>query len=306
MAREEYDHILTRLIGILTKLSDGEKVTTKELSEEFSVSVRTIQKDIKDHLKYFDIKRDKQHRLYFAEGTSMAKTNLKNDELMLVSLALSAFKDVSDFDDMADSVLRKLLYPKNFNPYYIKYEDIEDIPISSIMIQEIKAAIRDQNHLKIKGVKGDIIVEPYKIVAYDGIWYLVAKDEFDNKTKTFMINRINDVDTIYNKHKVTQQEVQEIIDKTHSAWYVEGNCYEVKIKVYPNIAIYFKQKDFLQSQKIEQELQDGSLIVTFEVSHDEDIDNIIKSWLPDIEVLEPKRYANKIKKELQDYLKRIN
>jgi len=79
----------------------------------------------------------------------------------------------------------------------------------------------------------------------------------------------------------------------------------VIVKVYPNIAHFFKVKDFLQSQKIEEKLSDGSLIVSFEVSHDEDIDNIIKSWLPDIEVLEPKRYAKKIKQELENYIRRI-
>jgi predicted DNA-binding transcriptional regulator YafY len=74
---------------------------------------------------------------------------------------------------------------------------------------------------------------------------------------------------------------------------------------YNEIAIYFKRKDFLQSQVIEKELDNGSLIVSFEVSHDEDVDNIIKSWLPHIEVIEPKRYKNKIISELENYLKKV-
>jgi predicted DNA-binding transcriptional regulator YafY len=47
-------------------------------------------------------------------------------------------------------------------------------------------------------------------------------------------------------------------------------------------------KEFIQSQKIEQEFADGSLHISFEVSHDEDVDNIIKAWLPHVEILEPK------------------
>ena len=40
-----------------------------------------------------------------------------------------------------------------------------------------------------------------------------------------------------------------------------------------------------KSQEIEEKLEDGSLIINFEISHDEDIDNIIKSWLPHIEII---------------------
>jgi len=225
---------------------------------------------------------------------------------MLVSLALSQFKDVSDFNKLTNSTLKKLLQPKIFNPYFIKQDDLEDIDIDSNLIENLELAIKEQKHIKILSSRGDIVVEPYKIAAYDGIWYLVAKDEIDKKTKTFMLSRIKDIKILPNKHKISQEKIQKILDTTHSAWFEEGQCYEVKIKVYSNIAHYFKQKDFLQSQVIQDELSDGSLIVTFEVSHDEDIDNIIKSWLPDIEVIEPKRYAKKIKEELENYLRRIS
>ena len=40
--------------------------------------------------------------------------------------------------------------------------------------------------------------------------------------------------------------------------------------------------------------------------NDEDIDNIIKSWLPHIEIIEPIRFKEKLKNELKDYLLKIN
>ena len=76
----------------------------------------------------------------------------------------------------------------------------------------------------------------------------------------------------------------------HCGFYSWLTNFDIVIKVYASIAPYFKAKNFLQSQVIEEELKDGSLIVSFEVSHYEDADNIIKSWLPDIEVLEPLEY----------------
>lgn len=304
--KKDYDKTLTRLIGILSKLSNNERYNSKELAEEYNVTVRTIQKDIYERLISFPIIKDNEGKFIFMEGFSLNKSLLSHDEMMLISLALSQFEDVSDFDKLTKTSMKKLLSPHFINPYYVKQEDIEDIDTDSSLIEELEDAIRLQNHILIQSSRGDIEVEPYKIAAYDGIWYLLAKDEMDQKIKTFMLKRIKRIKTLPNKHKVSQKYIEQVLDKTHSAWFEEGASYKVKVKVYPKISHYFKQRDFLQSQEIEEEYDDGSLIVSFEVSHDEDIDNIIKSWIPDIEVIEPKRYMEKIKVELENYLKKIS
>lgn len=304
--KKDYDKTLTRLVGILTKLSHDERYTTQEYAQEYNVGVRTIQKDFREKLGGFAITKDCDGRHIFQEGFTLNKTILSNDEMMLVSLALSQFEEVSDFDRLTSSTLKKLLNPKVFNPYYVKQEDLEDIDIDSVVVARLEDAIKYQNHVNIVIRNNTLEVEPYKISNFDGIWYLFAKDERDQKTKTFMISKIKKVDILPNKHTTTQSQVDQTLEKVHSAWFEDGNCFDVLVKVNSNISYYFKNKEFLQSQNIEEELEDGSLIVSFEVSHDEDIDNIIKSWLPDIEVLEPTRYRDKIKKELTEYLKRIS
>jgi len=56
------------------------------------------------------------------------------------------------------------------------------------------------------------------------------------------------------------------------------------------------------TQNILEEKSCGSLIVEFKVTHYEDIDNIIKAWLPDIRILEPISYKEKFEQELKSYL----
>lgn len=303
--KEQYDKALTRLIGILSKLSNNERFNTQELAKEYNVGQRTIQKDIYERLISFPIGKDSDGKFMFEYGFSLNKSLFNNDETILISLALSQFEDVNDFNKISDSILKKLLNPSTFNPYFIKQDDIESIKIDSTLIETLEQAIEYQNHILIKSVRGNIQVEPYKIVAYDGIWYLVAKDEEDGKTKTFMLSHIKDIKILPNKHRVSQSYIEQLLNKTHSAWFEEGNCFKVIIKVYSDIAQYFEKRKFLQSQNIEKKLDNGSLIVSFNVSHIEDIDNIIKSWLPDIEVLEPIDYRDKINNELKTYLKRI-
>ncbi len=59
---KSYDKTLPRLILILTKLSNDERPTIKELANEFGVGVRTIQRDIYERLAYFPIEKDSEDK----------------------------------------------------------------------------------------------------------------------------------------------------------------------------------------------------------------------------------------------------
>lgn len=304
--KHDYDRTVTRLITILSKFSQNEIVNPKDLAEEFNVSIRTIQKDLKDKLMpNFPIYMHKRGEYRLSEGASITKSYLTNDEMIILSLSLSKFKDVSDFDKTTDNLLKKLLKPNLNNPYFMKNDDVEDLDIDSKIVQTLEDAIEYQNIIEVNTKISSKIVEAYKMANYGGIWYLFARDTKDNKIKTFMISKIKSVNLTSKKHTFPKHSIEQILHKSHSPYYQDGNSFDVKVKVYKEIAHLFEQKEFLQSQEIEQKLEDGSLIINFEISHDEDIDNIIKSWLPHIEILEPIRFRDKLKNELKEYLEKI-
>ncbi|MEA2091154.1 MAG: WYL domain-containing protein, partial [Campylobacterota bacterium] len=268
MAKKEYDKILTRLIRILKKLSDNERPTTKELADEFNVGVRTIQNDFKKTLSCYPIERDKENRYLFQNGFSLNRAFLDSDEMIVLNLALSQFDDINNMDSIKDRIYKKIVTKSFFNPYYIKQDDLEDIDTESPLIEELEANIEQNEILRVKLPTKTIEIEPYKIANFDGFWYLFAKDLSDEKTKTFKLSELKDIKKIYKRHTTPIKKVESILDKTHSAFYEDGNSFEVIIKVYPEAAIYFENRDFLQSQKIIQEFKDGSLEVSFEVTHD--------------------------------------
>jgi len=305
MAKKDYDKILTRLMQILTKLSNDERPNTRELAEEFGVTMRTIQKDINQTLCNFSITKDSNGRFMFYEGFSLQRTILDADELMFLNIALSQFDDVSNIDKIKHRIFQKLINTNFHNPYFIKQDDIEDLDIDSPKIEKLEKLIKDDAIVQLELKNKDIETELYKIVNYDGFWYLFAKDLSDNRTKTFKLSEIKNIIHTDKYHKTSQQKIEAILDKTHSAFYSDGNSFEVIIKVYQEAAIYFKNKDFLESQKILKQNEDGSLEVSFEISHDEDIDNIIKAWLPHVEILKPKRFRDKMLNELKNYIKRV-
>ena len=299
---QKYDKALTRLVKILTMLSLDERPTTLSLSKEFRVSKRTIQTDIYKRLLSFSIEKDSNGRFKFTDGFSLDRSTLNKSEMKLLSLVLTDFKDIEHSNKTSESILQKLLLPDFFNPYYIKKDELERLDINSSIVKELEYAIKSNTTIKILSNDTYTDVEAFKITAYDGFWYLFARDINDAKIKTFMLSNIKEVQLLNTTHKTDQSEIESILRKTQSPWFDDTNTYSVTIEVYKEISHYFLKRNFLQSQEIVEQKDDGSLIVRFEITHDEDLDNIIKSWLPHIKVIAPNRFKQKIKSELQEYL----
>ena len=302
---KDYDKALTRLIGILTKLSNNEQPTSIELALEYGVSQRTIQNDIAKNLMYYPIRKTTGHRYMFEDGYNLKQTVLSNDEIIFLNLALSQFNDVEDIDKVKDSIYKKIISKNFYSPYFIKQDDLEDIDIDSPFISKLEALIKDQEIAQIEFTRTTKELELYKIAAFDGFWYLFAKDLSDGKTKTFKLSHIKKIKPQARYYKTPKEHIEGILEKVHSAFFDEGNTFRVLIEVEAEVAQYFAHKEFLSSQIIEKKNEDGSLIISFEVTHDEDIDNIIKAWLPHVQVLEPVRYRNKLLLELKTYIQKV-
>ncbi len=306
MAKRDYDKILTRLIGILTKLSHRELLDSQEFAEIYGVTKRTIQKDMYTRLNSFPIEKNSNGKFKFIDGYSLDKSVLGADEMILISLSLSQFDDMKYFHNISDTILNKLLHPKLSNPYFIKQNQLAAINTNPKLHSQLKRVIKNQHIIEIIFGEKTFEVEPYKLTNFDGFWYLFAQDLKTKKMKNYILSEIKKLKDLNKHYKMSPEKIDNILKNVHSAWFEDGIAYTVKIKVNKNIAHYFKQRNFLYSQKILKEFENGDLHLSFDVTHDEDIDNIIKSWLPDIEVLEPKRYKEKIISELRDYLAKID
>jgi len=301
--KEKYtDSILTRLVKILQMLSEEELPTKERLMEEFDVSEKTIQRDIK-RLHFFPIEKNEFKQYHFTEGFSLNKATLKNDEMLFVYLSLSQIKDINkNFEKTTHDIFSKLLTPRYTSAYHIKANSFENIDIDSQLLNDIENAISLKNTIYLALPNREFLLEPYKVVSFDGIWYLFGRDTEDEKIKTVFIHQIKNMEIRKEKFDLTKP-VDEILDNVHSAWFDDGNSMKVTIKVHVNAAFNFKLKKILPSQKILEEYEDGSLKVEFCVTTEEDIDNTIKAWIPDVELLAPKTYRNKLRKELEEYLK---
>jgi predicted DNA-binding transcriptional regulator YafY len=273
-----------------------------DLMEEFNMSDRNINRDLAKLKLFFPIEKNKLKQYHFSDGFTLNKTTLKNDEMLFVYLSLSQIKDINkNFEKATHSIFSKLLTPRYEPAYHIKSNSFENIDIDSSLLNDIESAIEYKNSIFLTLPNRGFTLEPYKVVSFDGIWYLFGRDINDKKIKTVFIHQIKKLEIKEKKFNI-EKPIDEILENVHSAWFEDGNCMEVIIKVHGNIAYNFKLKKILPSQEILEEYEDESLLVKFTVTTEEDIDNIIKAWLPNIEIISPKSYRDKLVKELEKYI----
>ena len=301
---QDHDRLSQRLALILHKLANDERPTAEELAEEFGVSLRTIQRDIGQRLHIFPIEKDSIGRYRFMEGFGLDKSVLRDEEILLVMLGLSQIEGIGDgVKHAVDTIVRKLVVPGLHSPYYIKPEIYEPFDMDSPAANLLEEAIAKSRLVTFDYRGKERTVEPYRIASFDGLWYLFARDTETEKIRTYQAAAIR-------SPKLRQQtydapDIASVLEHVHSAWFEDGSCFTVTLRVAPPIADYFRRKKHLSTQRIAEELPDGSLLVTFEVSHEEDIDNLIKAWLPHIEIVSPLSMRNRLVEELKDYLERM-
>lgn len=302
---KEYDKILFRLTDILTKLSSGETPSLSELALEYNVSIRTIQRDIYTRLNKFPIVINESKRLQFTTGFSLNRIRLSVEEIMTITLSLELIKNKGkEFQKASQNLMDKILYEKVFMPYYIKPTPSEYINMDSSILNVLEEAITHSNLIKVTyKTSEEQILAPIKIINFDGFWYLLSKEEIE--VSIDMISMIQKVSLLEQRHTLSALE-KKLYESAHTPFFNTKTHFYVTLKVSPRVAHYFKLKTYLPSQKICEEKSDGSLIISFDVSHFEEIDNLVKSWLPDIQILAPISYKEAFENELKNYLKHLH
>jgi len=295
---------MVRRIQIIQRIELGEVMTTKSLGIDFSVTQRVIQEDIKNVLRHFGITTNDNHELILNAPIPYKKTSLYEEERQTLALGLSQVEDIDqEYSDRVKRIAKKTYVENVETPFFIKAETFEPFHNKRELVKDLKRAIK--NHLKIEIFFEGKSIElfPYKIASFEGIWYLLADGIEDDSIRNYMISHVEDY-FITNERFEPITNLEEILETMESEWFVEGTSFEVIVKVYPEIAEYFNLKKHLDSQELLETYPDGSLKISFDVSHDEDIDNLIKSWLPHIEVLSPLRFRERIRNELIQYLEK--
>ena len=301
---------MIRLGQILRIFMEKEKVSSTWLSEYFRTTPRTIQRDLLLLKKSGFPLHEIQKGCY-----TLSKDLIKNLEVFDdTELALVvALKNIvgqlgTPFQKAADDVLDRLCDCVTNMPVFVKLDD--PIPMEPSLINRMVKAIREKRKVGFQygGNKGthDVQMEPYRVVYFSGFWYLIGSETATGILKRYALDRIRDFRLLKSGFRSIPDNLDCVLRESANIWFSGNKNIEVVVWIDAKVSHYFKRKKMFPSQEIKEERPDGSLIVTFRVGYHEAIRPMLKSWIPNIVILEPKDFKNELLKDVKEWIKRQN
>lgn len=310
-----------RVLELLKRFNDGKKVCIEALGNEVlweGKSEKTIRRDL-DVIKLifpesFELIRGDKG-CYKAITKKAFENFLTPETISMMAQVynvaqksnLFANIDLSDSDKrLLESQLKKSkdCYMFIDKPYENKKSDYQ-------LFKEMENAIHHQQHLMVKYSVNDktevMDVKPYKILFINQNFYLVCEVvDSQYELTQLRVSNIAEVQMVpkqFHKNYEIEDFIKEI--QTPFSTYRSGfkkHMINVTVEVKKEKARFFKAKNSLPSQRIVEQKPDGDLVLSFRVTQELEIEELIKKWLPHIRVIEPLSLKEKIENELREYL----
>lgn len=309
--RMEHDTLAMRLVLILKKLIGGESFTIEDLSREFGVSKRTIQRDLNERFNFLEIVRDKEGSyclgkasfgLYglrdirdFALFSGIGELYPKLDESMLNEIlnsktSSSPFAPPPILDE--NNQPTKSLTPK----ILIKNHHIESSAKIAHIFSQLKKASCHYQKAKFTYKEKEREANPYALTHHNGVWYLLAEER--GVLKYFTLSKISCL-KILKGFKPSKKIIDEI-NQSLTAW-VSQNPILVRLRISNAAREYIFRKNFLIKYKILEE-SPTDFIVECYFAYVGEVLNLVKCFLPYIRILSPESLQEQLEDELKSYL----
>jgi len=302
-----------RVIEILKDLNAGKLLCIENLAYAYDTSPRSIRRDfelIKDI--FGEILINPRKGCYQVITKTILEDTLTSTELYTLKniLQLSEKSSLALTHTIDGNVKQSLVKQDTQNIYKFNHKPYEDIYTYKDKFKLLEQAIQYKKEIKIVYSNDEKVntffLQPHKIIFINENFYLVS----NSKKYLFLLSRVALIKELEFTGKNFQYDygLLEFTDQMQTPWAIyKKNWKELLINVIILIpqkqAKYFKLKKFMPSQKIIHEDDHHNIYVKFTVTSQNEMDGLIKQWIPYIKVLEPKELKNKFHNISKKYYK---
>jgi len=102
--------------------------------------------------------------------------------------------------------------------------------------------------------------EPYRVVHFEGFWYVVARDKTSGVIKQYALDKIKNFKTLGKCFKWVPLDLDRTLEESANIWFSETRHIEVLVEVDSSCAHYFKRRKMFPTQEIRPNSGDTILI----------------------------------------------
>lgn len=220
---------LSRLTAILTQLQTKRLLTATELASKFSVSIRTIYRDIRaleqagipigteEGKGYFLLEHYRLPPVMFTE--SQANALIIAEQLVLKNKDTSFVKDYLEAIDKIKAVLKHNIKDKaNLLAERTRFVQNINSEKNSNNLSELQFALTNFTLTKIdytneENISTNRLIEPFALLSTNENWLLVAWCRLREEFRYFRLDRIKKVEMLSEKFSPHNMTLQEFFDK---------------------------------------------------------------------------------------------
>ncbi len=300
-----------RVLNILNRLNEG-PVRVGDLSEEFAVSGRSIQRDLERiNLTGFHLDTPQKGVYTFAPGVSLNSFNLTSDQLSVLVLMREMAGGLGGaIKEAFDKIFARATASTASDSYFYSVGPRALNPLTRKFYEDIIFAIERRKKLKVsyaaaEGTRERVLC-PVKILASENFFYMMAAVD-GGKTGQFpkyRVDRIRSLEILPDEFTPPSPElIKKIIGPATTIWGVnEGRKMKVELKAVGAAADFLQSKEILPLQKVSKPSPDGSVTVKAVIHHPMELVPLVLHWMPEITITEPRELRNEVKRRIAAYL----
>ena len=300
-----------RVLNILNRLNEG-PVRISDLSAEFGVSERSIQRDIERiNLTGFHLDTPQKGLYAFANGVSLKNFNLTSEQLsVLVLMREMAGGQGGAIKDAFDKIFDRATASGSADSPFYSVGSRALNPLTRKFYEDIVFAIENSKKLKVlyaatEGLKKRVLC-PVKILASENFFYMMAAVDPGKAGQyhKYRVDRIKSLEILPDEFIPPPPGlIKKIIGPATTIWGVnEGSRIKLVIRAEGAAADFLQSKEILPRQKISKPAADGSVTVNAVIRHPMEVVPLVLHWMPEITILEPAALRAEAKKRIDAYL----
>lgn len=276
----DYDTILTRLTRIIQRLQAGETLRVPQLAEEFGVSRKTIQRDLHERLTSYPLVSD-------GLGWKLMELEKPNrsEQLVIETLRQLAHNVGGIFANQADKLLNQL--DKQSHHALSTHLHLQDPTPILDSLQVCEQAIEQRHELRFLHKQHWRRVQPYRLVNFDGYWYLYGLDSEKLRLKTWYLADITQITVTQLAFEMDNHAIQQL-DYAMNVWFEPSSTpFIATLRADASIAHYFQRRPLSRTQQILTTHDGGGLTLQITATSEQEVLHEVKKWMPNLHIVAP-------------------